>query len=344
MALFLIDSVFYCLIPFLVTILFSLLTLIGIIKSRSTFVLNNNQGSLIRRDDSVIRSDPASSMRASKTSSNLTDSFHSRKSDTRLSLDPKIVLPLLNSTLPTQAHQSQIIGRVRFKKITVPTSNPSSIENDSNSYIEPINSNSNANNNNNNNNATPSPLTSNRHSYGLGRQNSGKHQAGGGVKPVSSPKSNLKITVLLMALPLTYLITSFPIFLIIIHSLVQSNDYSNTQSSSYYYAAKVVMYISNSINILFYVLFGKNMRRDFLAILMLPVSPMTKSCRDNKKESSRFNRILTKTGSNRDSCSTSLRQSGSMSKKTTLVAYPPPLPPTRRSLGFIERSECSRFN
>lgn len=87
-------------------------------------------------------------------------------------------------------------------------------------------------------------------------------------------KSNLKITAMLMALPISYLITTFPIFLIILkgfkHVLfnnkenVFKNDTINNDIE--FSITKAIMYINNSINILIYVFLGKTLRNDFLGI------------------------------------------------------------------------------
>ena len=82
--------------------------------------------------------------------------------------------------------------------------------------------------------------------------------------------SNLKLSVMLLVLPISYLITTFPIFIIIILQLkinqfkkpIESNNYETELA-----IAKMFMYVNNSINILFYIFFGKSLRRDFLSIL-----------------------------------------------------------------------------
>lgn len=83
---------------------------------------------------------------------------------------------------------------------------------------------------------------------------------------------------MLMALPISYLVTTFPIFLIVIHGCILIRDTAGrraTYQSDYnfvYTLAKSFMYVNNSINILFYILFGKNLRDDFLALLLSPLS------------------------------------------------------------------------
>jgi hypothetical protein len=80
----------------------------------------------------------------------------------------------------------------------------------------------------------------------------------------SDSASNLKLTMMLMSLPVCYLITNFPIFVILIAQFYDqnANDYKLELV-----VAKVLMYTNNSVNILFYVFLGKNFRK-VLADLM----------------------------------------------------------------------------
>ena len=83
----------------------------------------------------------------------------------------------------------------------------------------------------------------------------------------SNLSANLKITMMLLALPISYLITTLPIFIIII---IHFHQFSNNSSSDYeteMIIAKTVMYVNNSINILFYIFLGKSLRKDFLKLL-----------------------------------------------------------------------------
>lgn len=82
-----------------------------------------------------------------------------------------------------------------------------------------------------------------------------------------------------MALPISYLVTTFPIFLMAIHGCLLMRDPSNLYAYKnqahfhfVYTLAKFFMYLNNSIHILFYILFGKNLRKDFLALLLSPLN------------------------------------------------------------------------
>ena len=91
--------------------------------------------------------------------------------------------------------------------------------------------------------------------------------------------SKFKTTVMLLAFPISYLLTTFPVFLIITLQLFE--NYFLLDSSSNYETefsfAKTIMYINNSINILFFILFGKSLRSDFVKIFTF------RNCRQNLK-------------------------------------------------------------
>lgn len=91
--------------------------------------------------------------------------------------------------------------------------------------------------------------------------------------------SKLKVTIMLYAYVITYMITTFPIFVIILLQLhfnyILKNSYNFETELA---VSKMLMYINNSINILFLILFGKNLRKDFITILTFKI-------RKNKYES-----------------------------------------------------------
>lgn len=228
--LFLIDSLFYCLIPFLFTILFSILTLIKLLKLKSS-ESKSNDGS-------------ADGNRPSRR-------------------------PIFNRNR----------RRPLNKQISAP---PSTVNNSSaKSYLRTTEfSSSNFNYSLSSINANVDHLTNINGAGGTGslRCNGGQmvkfykiHSNGKG----NASHSNVKLTLMLMALPISYLITTFPIFLIIINGCLLSKfkflstlaflDKNNFSLA--YSIGKIFMYINNSINILLYILFGKNLRKDFLAIL-----------------------------------------------------------------------------
>ena len=189
-----IDSIFYCLIPFVITILFSGLTVFKLIQSKTS--MNKSNETEILRKNSV--KSPASMRRRGST--------RSRKSTVNYDTTRKSFHSALFSSFDTQS---------------------------SSSY----------------------------------RPNLNKMYS---IKTLYS--SNVKITIMLMALPICYLITTFPIFMIIIYSWFVKNfsrvqDGHLPQMDRAYAIAKIFMYVHNSINILVYIFFGKSFRQDFIVIL-----------------------------------------------------------------------------
>ena len=89
----------------------------------------------------------------------------------------------------------------------------------------------------------------------------------------SKPASSLRMTLILMAIPISYLILSFPIFIILIYGWIMRVFHSNGMEASYSFdiacvIGTVLMYIDNSINILFYTVLGKNLRKDFDYVIL----------------------------------------------------------------------------
>ena len=93
------------------------------------------------------------------------------------------------------------------------------------------------------------------------------------------PTSKFKMTVMLMAFPISYIITTTPVFIFI--TLQLFDYYFREEVSSNYETefafSKTIMYLNNSINVLFFILFGKNLRNDFFDVFTL------KECRDHFK-------------------------------------------------------------
>ncbi|RNA30946.1 FMRFamide receptor-like [Brachionus plicatilis] len=190
-----IDSFFYCLIPFVVTIMFSSMTVIQLVHSRQKMKESNQTEKL--RQNSV--KSGASFRKASSV-----DRVIMRHSTVQFDVRKKSLNSFINSSADLQASP--------FKK----------------SLIK--------------------------------RQISKSHHA-----------SNLKVTAMLMALPICYLITTFPIFVIIIYSWFLSRfklmkDGQVDQLDKAYAIAKIFMYVHNSINIFVYIFFGKSFRQDFIGI------------------------------------------------------------------------------
>ena len=85
----------------------------------------------------------------------------------------------------------------------------------------------------------------------------------------SNSASNLKLTMMLMSLPICYLITNFPIFILLIAQFYnqKTNDYRLELV-----IAKVLMYTNNSINILFYIFLGKNFKKVLTDLIFKKIS------------------------------------------------------------------------
>lgn len=190
-----IDSIFYCLIPFLVTIIFSSMTVIQLINSRRK-MKQSNQTNLLRHNSiksaASFRKDSSMDRSIKKNSAILFD------------LKRKSLNSVINSTIDLQASP--------FKKSLIKRQ-----------------------------------ISRSQHS------------------------SNLKVTAMLMALPICYLITNFPIFIIIIYSWFLSRfklmkEGQVDQLDKAYAIAKIFMYVHNSINIFVYIFFGKSFRQDFIGI------------------------------------------------------------------------------
>ena len=72
---------------------------------------------------------------------------------------------------------------------------------------------------------------------------------------------------MILALPINYLITNLPVFIIIILQFFPL-DYNNSNMlKTEMTIAKTVMYVNNSINIFLYVLMGKSLRKDVLDVV-----------------------------------------------------------------------------
>ena len=79
--------------------------------------------------------------------------------------------------------------------------------------------------------------------------------------------SNLKLSVMLLALPINYLITTLPVFIIIILQFLPLGGNHANMFKTEMTIAKTFMYVNNSINIFLYVLMGKSLRKDIFDIV-----------------------------------------------------------------------------
>ena len=83
-----------------------------------------------------------------------------------------------------------------------------------------------------------------------------------------NPSSNIKLTIMFLAIPISYFITALPVIMIILLQFFFVGDRVNNNESELA-IAKMLMYINCSINILFYIFLGKSLRNDFLDVLSL---------------------------------------------------------------------------
>lgn len=80
---------------------------------------------------------------------------------------------------------------------------------------------------------------------------------------INSSSSSIKQTLILMTLPISYVITNFSIFIILILQFYPFNDHSTNEYELELVIAKVLMYINNSVNIFYYVFLGNSFRQVF---------------------------------------------------------------------------------
>ena len=80
--------------------------------------------------------------------------------------------------------------------------------------------------------------------------------------------SKFKMTMMLMAFPISYVFTTAPVFVFI--TLQLHDSFLKQESASNYETefafSKTIMYLNNSLNVLFFILFGKSLRKDFLNV------------------------------------------------------------------------------
>jgi hypothetical protein len=79
--------------------------------------------------------------------------------------------------------------------------------------------------------------------------------------------SKLKLTLMLMTFPLTYLLTTCPVFVIITLKLLENHFAQfETNFESELVIAKTLMYANNSFNVLLFILLGKKLRNDVIQL------------------------------------------------------------------------------
>jgi hypothetical protein len=86
------------------------------------------------------------------------------------------------------------------------------------------------------------------------------------IKVYRQKSSKLKLTFMLLIFPISFLLTSFPIFLLIIFRIFDLYFKLQKDLAIELAIAKILMFLNNSINIILLIIFGKNIRNDFLNI------------------------------------------------------------------------------
>ena len=78
--------------------------------------------------------------------------------------------------------------------------------------------------------------------------------------------SRVRLTLMIMTFPITYLITTLPLFIIITFQLI--SHYLVTNLNAHFEVEfaifKTLMFFNNSFNIVFFILFGKSLRKDMV--------------------------------------------------------------------------------
>jgi hypothetical protein len=82
--------------------------------------------------------------------------------------------------------------------------------------------------------------------------------------------SRMRLTLMLMTFPITYLITTFPLFVIITCQLIGHYFVGNFKVNfeNEFAIFRTLMFSNNSFNILFFILFGKSLRKDMLSLFL----------------------------------------------------------------------------
>jgi len=86
------------------------------------------------------------------------------------------------------------------------------------------------------------------------------------ISPLIQKKktSGFKTTLMLLTLPISYLISTFPVFIIILLQFINNviRDQTENDYETEFSISKLCMYLNNSFNILCFMLFGESVRND----------------------------------------------------------------------------------
>ena len=90
------------------------------------------------------------------------------------------------------------------------------------------------------------------------------------VSTNTNKTSRVRLTLMLMTFPITYLITTLPLFIIITCQLISHYLLTNSKANfeNEFAIFKTLMFFNNSFNILFFILFGKSLRKDMYSLFV----------------------------------------------------------------------------
>ena len=226
------DGVFYCFIPFLITLAFSNLTLIKLIKNKkqnksSTNTDSKTTNNTINRNQIL----PPKNMENNKNKVKINDP------------DSRVLKAKIKRSKKTKTSN---INTVVFKNLKIEffNGNPISLQNSTIIQRE-----------------AKISQTDQEQTMSIKNENLVKFKT---PLVLGKRTSGFKTTIMLMTLPISYLISTFPVIVIISMQFVNNvirdeveNDYETEFAFS-----KCIMYLNNSFNILFFMLFGESVRND----------------------------------------------------------------------------------
>ena len=220
-----IDTIFYCLIPFTVTTLFSAFTLYTLLKKRGDIL----DGSKCRSSNSKYNSLIMNSVIYKRQNLETSFSFRSRNNMTKL---------------PIRRTSSLDSSKKRIANLSLTKDNKSDALAPTTSFVS----------------EKQSPCKPIRKSRFDTIRSSRTHS--------QARSSSLKITIMLIAIPINYLITSLPIFVVLIYNWIMRILHKENVENSYYLntaytIGTILMYFGCSINIFFYIMLGKSFRLGF---------------------------------------------------------------------------------
>jgi hypothetical protein len=220
--LMILDAVFYSFIPFLITLAFSNLTLIKLIKMSTI-------GKLAVNNDSRFTNNTANR--------NQIMSLEKKKNS-------KIAF-IFSEKKNKKAKNSNTVV-YKNSKIEFADGNPNSLQNSNSIQRTECNKNS---------------QTEHDQIYSIRNEKLIKL-----ISPLIKKKktSGFKTTLMLMTLPISYLISTFPVFIIILLQFINNviRDQAENDYETEFSISKLCMYLNNSFNILCFMLFGESVRND----------------------------------------------------------------------------------